>query len=115
MPPICRGPTIGPDPMPPTGPRVIGLPAQPPPRLIAAPPPCPPPPPPKPPWPPPPRCAKAAGAVPSNTTAQPATTSILLGFMAVLLTEGSASTSPMDCVVDRRVLVDWGVLFVTSR
>src|SRR5262249_12794485 len=80
-----------------------------PPRPMAAPPPCPPPPPPPPKWPPPPRCAKAAGAVPSNTAAQPATTSILVGFMAVLLTEGSASTSPTHRTIHRRVLVEWAV------
>src|SRR5262245_36420804 len=57
-------------------------------------------------WPPPPRCAKAAGAAPNNMTAQPATTSILVGFVAVLLTRG-ASTSPMDGGINRRVLVEF--------
>ena len=76
----------------------------PPPRKPPPPPWKPPPPPPCPP--PPPRCAKAAGAPPSNTTAQPAATSILEVFITDLPTQRSASRSPADRVNNRRPLVE---------
>src|SRR5262245_54832701 len=78
-----RVPIIGPGPPrnPPPWPIIEPTP---PPRN---PPPIPPPwkpPPPPPPCPPPPRWANAAGAAPSNATAQPAATNILEMFIAVL-------------------------------